>query len=184
MAIVDFTNPYAVKWYTDKLKTLLDAGVDCFSASYASMAETLRGGLSITMSGFSFWSHDISGFEQTATPDLYKRWVQFGLLSTHSRLHGSTSYRVPWLFDEEACDVVRYFTNLKCELMPYIYYMAINAHKIGVPVMRSMFLEFPGEAGMNYLCNICWEILFWLHRYLMRLERHPTIFPMVHGSAF
>ena len=62
-------------------------GGDC-SASYASMAESLRGGLSFTMSGFSFWSHDIGGFELTASPDVYKRWLQFGLLSTHSRLHG------------------------------------------------------------------------------------------------
>ena len=58
-------------------------------ATYASMAETLRGGLSFLSSGFAYWSHDISGFEATATPDLYKRWVQFGLLSSHSRLHGS-----------------------------------------------------------------------------------------------
>lgn len=76
-------------------------GGDC-SASYVSMAETLRGGLSLSLGGFGFWSHDISGFESTAPADIYKRWCQFGLLSSHSRLHGSSSYRVPWLFDEEA----------------------------------------------------------------------------------
>ena len=61
-------------------------------ASYVSMAESLRGGLSFCPSGFGFWSHDISGFQGTATPDLYKRWCAFGLLSTHSRLHGMTSF--------------------------------------------------------------------------------------------
>jgi alpha-D-xyloside xylohydrolase len=221
MGWVDFTNPEAVEWYTGKLKTLLDAGVDCLktdfaeripidvtyfdgsdpldmhnyytylynktvfellerekgkgeavlfarsataggqqfpvhwggdcSASYISMAETLRAGLSFAMSGFSFWSHDISGFEQTASPDLYKRWVQFGMFSTHSRLHGSTSYRVPWLFDEEACDVVRFFTRLKCSMMPYLYQMAVYAHETGVPLMRPMVLEFPDEPGMKNL---------------------------------
>ena len=125
-------------------------GGDC-SANYASMAETLRGGLSFAMSGFSFWSHDISGFEQTATPDLYKRWVQFGMLSTHSRLHGSTSYRVPWLFDEEACDVLKFFTKLKCRLMPYLYQMSVNASQTGIPVMRPMILEFQHELGMKDL---------------------------------
>ncbi|MDI5790023.1 glycoside hydrolase family 31 protein [Bacillus licheniformis] len=85
-------------------------GGDCF-ASYDSMAESLRGGLSLSLSGFGFWSHDIGGFESTATADLYKRWTAFGLLSTHSRLHGSESYRVPWLFDEEAADVMRYLSN-------------------------------------------------------------------------
>jgi len=59
------------------------------TATYASMAETLRGGLSLAMGGFGFWSHDISGFEKTASPDLFKRWVAFGLLSSHSRLHGN-----------------------------------------------------------------------------------------------
>ena len=88
------------------------------SASYVSMAETLRAGLSMSHSGFGFWSHDISGFESTAPADVYKRWVQFGLLSPHSRLHGSGSYRVPWAFDEESVDVARKFTQLKCRLMP------------------------------------------------------------------
>lgn len=221
MGLVDFTNPDACKWYTDKLKTLLDLGVDCFktdfgeripidvtyhdgsdpssmhnyytylynkcvfsllkkekgdkeaivfarsatagsqqfpvhwggdsSASYPSMAETLRGGLSFAMSGFSFWSHDISGFEQTATPDLYKRWAAFGLLSTHSRLHGSTSYRVPWLFDKESNGVVKFFTHLKCRLMPYIYRMAMISRDRGIPAMRPMVLEFPEDMATNYL---------------------------------
>ena len=73
-------------------------GGDCFS-NYESMWETLRGGLSLCLSGFGYFSHDISGFEQTAPAHVYKRWVAFGLLSSHSRLHGSSSYRVPWLFD-------------------------------------------------------------------------------------
>lgn len=221
MGLVDFTNPAAVKWYTDKLRTILDCGVDCFKtdfgeripvnvsyydgsdpyamhnyytflynkavfnllkevkgeqeavlfarsataggqqfpvhwggdcfANYPSMAETLRGGLSFAMSGFSFWSHDISGFESTATPDLYKRWAAFGLMSTHSRLHGSGSYRVPWLFDEEANDVVAFFTKLKCRLMPYIYAKAVEAHEEGTPVMRPMVFEFTNDPGAAYL---------------------------------
>lgn len=216
MGMVDFTNPNAVKWYQDKLKTLLDMGVDCFktdfgeripvkdiayfdgsdpvkmhnyytflynkavfellerergkgeavlfarsatvggqmfpahwggdcSASYPSMAETLRSGLSLACGGFGFWSHDISGFENTAPADIYKRWCQFGLLSSHSRLHGSTSYRVPWLFDEEACDVLRKFVKLKCSLMPYLYRQAVISHEEGTPMMRPMFVEFPED---------------------------------------
>ncbi|MGN7165730.1 alpha-xylosidase [Paenibacillus cellulositrophicus] len=117
-------------------------GGDC-SATYESMAETVRGGLSLGLSGFGFWSHDISGFENTAPPDIYKRWVQFGLLSSHSRLHGSTSYRVPWLFDEEAVDVVRKFTKLKCSIMPYLYNSAVESTERGLPMMRAMVLEYP-----------------------------------------
>ncbi len=90
-------------------------------STFESMAESLRGGLSLGLSGFGFWSHDIGGFEGLPRADLYKRWIAFGLLSSHSRLHGSSSYRVPWLFDEEAVNVLRMFTRLKCRLMPYLY---------------------------------------------------------------
>lgn len=125
-------------------------GGDC-SASYVSMAETLRGGLSLSLGGFGFWSHDISGFESTAPADIYKRWCQFGLLSSHSRLHGSSSYRVPWMFDEEACDILREFVNLKCRLMPYLYGQAVRSHIEGRPVLRPMFLDFPEDRACDTL---------------------------------
>ena len=121
------------------------------SATYISMAETLRAGLSLGHCGFGYWSHDISGFESTAPADVYKRWCAFGLLSSHSRLHGSQSYRVPWLFDDEACDVVRFFTRLKCRLMPYLYACAVEAHEHGIPMMRPMMMEFPDDPGCDTL---------------------------------
>lgn len=221
LAIVDFTNPEACRWYQEKLERLLDMGVDCFKtdfgeriptdvvyhngadpvkmhnyytylynktvyqvlekkrgkeeavlfarsatvggqkfpvhwggdcwSDYESMEESLRGGLSLTSSGFGFWSHDIGGFEHTSTPDVYKRWAAFGLLSTHSRFHGSTSYRVPWVYDEEAVDVVRFFTQLKLELMPYLYSAAAITARTGIPMMRSMALEFEGDYNCRYL---------------------------------
>ena len=125
-------------------------GGDC-SANYDSMAESLRGGLTLCLSGFSFWSHDISGFERTAPPDIYKRWAAFGLLSTHSRLHGNESYRVPWLFDEESVNVLRFFTKLKCSLMPYLFGAACEAAQSGIPVMRAMVLEFAADPACDFL---------------------------------
>jgi alpha-D-xyloside xylohydrolase len=125
-------------------------GGDC-EATYESMAESLRGGLSLGLSGFGFWSHDIGGFEGTPTPALFKRWLAFGLLSSHSRLHGSSSYRVPWLFDEESVDVLRHFTRLKLRLMPYLYEAARVAHEEGTPLMRAMVLEFPDDPGCAHL---------------------------------
>lgn len=125
-------------------------GGDCFS-DYRAMAETLRGGLSLGVTGFAYWSHDIGGFEATSTPDIYKRWVQFGLLSSHSRLHGSSSYRVPWNYDEEACEVLKRFTRLKMSLMPYLYATAYQASVNGTPMVRAMFIEFPEDYTCNYL---------------------------------
>ena len=122
-------------------------GGDCFS-NYESMWETIRGGLSLCMSGFGFFSHDISGFEAQGTPDLYKRWSAFGLMSTHSRLHGNSSYRVPWNFDEESCDVVRHFTKLKGRLMPYLFANAVKTHETGVPMMRAMAVDYTNDPAV------------------------------------
>lgn len=115
------------------------------TSTYPSMAETLRGGLSLCLSGFGYWSHDIGGFHDKAPADLYKRWVAFGLLSSHSRLHGNTSMRLPWLFDEESVDVLRFFNRLKQHLMPYLHDVAHEAHDCGWPMMRAMLLEFPDD---------------------------------------
>lgn len=125
-------------------------GGDCWS-NYESMEESLRGGLSLTSSGFGYWSHDIGGFESQSTPDVYKRWAAFGLLSTHSRLHGSTSYRVPWVYDQEAVEVVRFFTRLKLELLPYLYGEGVKTSVTGIPMIRSMAMEFEDDRNCSYL---------------------------------
>ena len=120
-------------------------------STFESMAGTLRGGLSMALSGFGYWSHDIGGFEGTPNPDVFKRWVAFGLLSSHSRLHGSASYRVPWLIDDEASVVTKFFTDLKISLMPYILKMSELVHTQGVPMMRPMMMEFPEDPNCLYL---------------------------------
>lgn len=121
------------------------------SSNYSSMAETLRSGLSFGMSGFGYWSHDISGFEASATPDLYRRWTQFGLLSSHSRYHGSTTYKVPWLYGEKSVENTKKYTNLKLKLLQYLMAMSNEAHYHGTPILRSMVLEFPDDPGCEDL---------------------------------
>jgi alpha-D-xyloside xylohydrolase len=125
-------------------------GGDCES-SFQAMGETMRAGLSLAASGFAFWSHDIGGFEGTPDPDVFKRWLAFGLLSSHSRLHGSNSYRVPWVFDEQAVEVTRRFTQLKLSLMPYLARLADEAVAGGTPLLRPMVLEFPDDPATGYL---------------------------------
>ncbi len=121
------------------------------TSSFESMAESLRGGLSLGLSGFGYWSHDIGGFEGNPDPAVFKRWLAFGLLSSHSRLHGNESVRVPWAFDEEAVDVTRKFVKLKQSLMPYLMSTSKSAHEQGTPMMRAMLLEFPED-------RTCWHL--------------------------
>lgn len=125
-------------------------GGDCES-TFEAMAESLRGGLSLGLCGFGYWSHDIGGFEGTPRADLFKRWIAFGLLSSHSRLHGSNSYRVPWNIDDESVEVTRRFALLKKRLMPYLHKCALDAHENGIPVMRAMFLAFPDDPACAFL---------------------------------
>ncbi|KAK9369879.1 glycosyl hydrolases family 31-domain-containing protein [Lipomyces kononenkoae] len=117
-------------------------------STFGAMAESLRGGLSLALAGFGFWAHDIGGFEgRSPDPAVYKRWIQFGLLSSHSRLHGSGSYRVPWIVDPagEAERVLAKFVKFKHSLAPYIISQALVAHRTGVSVLRALFVELPDD---------------------------------------
>lgn len=119
-------------------------GGDCES-TFEAMAESLRGGLSLSLCGYIYWASDIGGFEGTPPPALYKRWVQFGLLSSHSRLHGSSSFRVPWIYGEDCSAVLRDCVKRKILLTPYLLQAALDGHRNGTPLMRAMFLEFPED---------------------------------------
>ncbi|TDL25048.1 alpha-glucosidase [Rickenella mellea] len=125
-------------------------GGDCES-TFEAMAETIRGCLSLTTSGFAFSSHDIGGFEGHPPPEIYHRWVAFGLFSSHSRLHGSASYRVPWEYGEPAAKTLAKFLETKHRLMPYLYGHAIESNLKGHPIMRAMFLEFIEDRTTHYL---------------------------------
>lgn len=119
--------------------------------TFASMAESLRGGLSLGLSGFGYWSHDMGGFEGQPDPDVFTRWYAFGMLSSHSRLHGSQSYRVPWIYGEKAVQTAQRFTILKNRLMPYLRTHALDVTSSGLPLMRHMILEFPHELGVRHV---------------------------------
>ena len=135
----------------------LQWGGDCESTPEA-LAESVRGGLSMGMSGFSWWSCDIGGFEGSPPPWIYKRWVAMGLLCSHSRLHGSNSYRVPWTVDdddqtEEGCSkTLAKWTNLKTRLLPYLYAQGLESVEGGIPLsLRSLALEFPEDPTAWYI---------------------------------
>jgi len=125
-------------------------GGDCES-TWEAMAEAMRGCLSLTLSGFAFASHDIGGFEGHPPPEIYQRWVAFGLFSSHSRLHGSSSYRVPWNYGEEAAQNMATLLEAKHSLMPYLYQLALQSTETGHPLQRAMFLEFPEDRTTHYL---------------------------------
>ncbi len=113
-------------------------------ANFEHMACTLWAGISYGLSGMPFWSHDIGGYHGTPSPELFLRWAAFGLLSSHSRLHGDTP-REPWAFGQDALDTFRELAGLRYRLLPYIYSCAYEAHLTGIPVLRAMVLEFQDD---------------------------------------
>ncbi len=213
-AILDFSNPDAVKWYQDHLAELLKMGVGAIKTDFgeagpasglyasgrtgfyehnlyplryqqavaeitkrttgeniiwaragwagsqryplhwsgdadntdAAMGATLRAGLSLGVCGFSFWSHDIGGFSRRPPAELYRRWMPFGMLTSHSRCHGAPP-REPWEYGQEFMDDFRRADELKYRLMPYVYAQAKDCTEHGLPMTRALFVEFPDDPG-------------------------------------
>ncbi len=121
--------------------------------TFEALASTLKAALSIGMSGIPYFSHDIGGFLGTPTDELYIRWAQLGLFSSHSRCHGvgDSNYREPWRFSKEACDIFRYYDKLRYSLMPYIYEEARKCTETGLPMMRALYLEYPEDRNVRYI---------------------------------
>ncbi|PSN71309.1 hypothetical protein BS50DRAFT_584815 [Corynespora cassiicola Philippines] len=135
----------------------LQWGGDCESTP-AALAESVRGGLGLGLAAFASWTSDIGGFEGKPPPWIYKRWVAFGLLCSHSRLHGSNSYRVPWLVDDDSSapenctEVLRRWVEFKRRLMPYLYAQAVESFENGWPTStRAVALEFWEDPTAWYL---------------------------------
>jgi alpha-D-xyloside xylohydrolase len=120
-------------------------GGDAANTNYG-MFGSLRGGLSIGLSGFSFWSHDIGGFVVSTPEELYRRWLPFGFLTSHSRAHGAPPTE-PWLYNEGFVKAFRESAELKYKLMPYIYAQAKECTEKGLPMVRALFVEFPQDKG-------------------------------------
>lgn len=211
-AVLDMSNPAAVRWYQGKLENLLKLGVGAIKVDFgegapvngqyfsgktglfehnlyplrynqavseitrqttgdsiiwarsawagsqrypvhwggdaentnSAMAATLRGGLSLGLSGFTYWSHDAGGFVDRAPRDLYRRWFAFGALTSHTRAHGAPP-REPWEYDAELTEDFRRALNLRYSLMPYIYAQAKDSSARGFPMLRALFFEFPAD---------------------------------------
>lgn len=211
-AILDFSNPETIEWYSNKIKALLRLGVAVIKTDFgeaaplkglyasgrsgfyehnnyplrytqlvskitqeinhesliwsrsswasgqktpvhwggdaevsdAGMAGTLRGGLSLGLSGFSFWSHDIGGFSGAPKEELFKRWTFFGMFTSHSRVHGFPP-REPWEFSDEFLKIFRKMVEMRYRLMPYIFSQGFIASQNGWPMLKAMFLNYPDD---------------------------------------
>ena len=128
------------------------------ACSWDGMAGSLRGGLQLGLSGFAFWSHDVPGFHgvpnfmnSVVPDDLYVRWTQFGVFSSHIRYHG-TSKREPWHFPAIS-HIIRKYWNLRYRLIPYIKAQSVNSVENGMPLLRALILHHPNDPVCKHIDN-------------------------------
>lgn len=125
-------------------------------SSWEGLAGSLRGGLHFGLSGFAFWSHDVPGFHtlpnfmnSVVRDDVYMRWTQFGVFSSHIRYHG-TNKREPWHYPNIAPMVKRWW-KLRYKLIPYILRESEKATKSGSTIVQALIFHHPED-------NNCWHI--------------------------
>ena len=125
-------------------------------SSWDGMAGSLKGGLHFGLSGFAFWSHDVPGFHTLPNfmngivqDDVYVRWTQFGVFSSHIRYHG-TNKREPWHYPRIA-DIVKKWWNLRYALIPYILQESLIATETGHSVIEALVFQHPAD-------KTCWHI--------------------------
>ena len=117
------------------------------NCEWEDMANSMRAGLSLGLSGVPFWSCDTPGYSSSQghlTPELWMRWSQWGLFQSNTRLMGNGP-RNPWAAGEKVADNFRKYAKLRYRLLPYIYSHAWQAIKTGMPLMRAMVLEFQDD---------------------------------------
>lgn len=81
-----------------------------------------------------------------APENLYRRWLPFGFLTSHSRAHGAPP-KEPWLYNDNFVKAFRESAEMKYKLMPYIYAQAKLCTEKGLPMVRALFVEYPDDAG-------------------------------------
>jgi alpha-glucosidase (family GH31 glycosyl hydrolase) len=121
-------------------------------------APVIKAGLNIGLSGVGAWANCMGGFEHVADPELYIRWVQFGMLSPVALVFGMDhpGYKEPWSYGNDALRNFKKYDSLRYSLLPYIYSNAYQMNQTGEPLMRALVLDYQDdenvyETGDQYL---------------------------------
>lgn len=112
-------------------------------------APVIRAGLNIGLSGVPAWAHCMGGFEHVADPELYVRWVQFGMFSPIAHLFGMEhpNYKEPWSYGAEAQAIFTKYDKLRYRLIPYLYSAYYNSYLAGSPVIQALVFNYPEDVN-------------------------------------
>jgi alpha-D-xyloside xylohydrolase len=132
-------------------------------STFEALAAQIPAGLNMGISGIPWWTTDIGGFRNgDPTTEYFRelvvRWFQFGAFCPLFRLHGvrepgplvgSGQTGAPnevWSFGDDAYGLIREQLEVRERIRPYVMEQMAAANATGLPPMRALFLEFPGEA--------------------------------------
>ncbi len=125
-------------------------------SNFAGLRGVFTGALNLCACGFSTWGSDLGGFLGWPEPAVYMRWTQFGCFSPLMRCHGRTP-REPWNYGDAAVANYKYYAWVRENLLEYIYNSAVDSHKAGIPLIRSLAVAYPDE---SLLATVSDEYMF------------------------
>ncbi|MEO5561920.1 MAG: TIM-barrel domain-containing protein [Chitinophagaceae bacterium] len=113
-------------------------------------APVIKAGINIGLSGVGHWTHCMGGFEHPADPELYMRWVQFGMFSPLALVFGMDhpGYKEPWNYGEDGLKNFKKYDSLRYRLLPYIYSHAYEMYRTGMPLMRALVLDYQEDENV------------------------------------
>lgn len=113
-------------------------------------APVIKAGINIGLSGVNYWGHCMGGFEHPADPELYIRWVQFGMFSPIAMVFGMDhpNYKIPWGYGEDALRNFKKYDSLRYKLLPYIYSNAYTNFKTGRPIMSGLVMDYQDDENV------------------------------------
>ncbi len=105
--------------------------------------------LNLGLSGYPMIGDDIGGYKGSPAPDLLTRWIELGAFNPIFRDHTEkgTADQEPWVHGPQHEAIRRRYIEARYRLMPYVYALAEEASRTGIPLMRPLWLEHPEMGG-------------------------------------
>ena len=126
-------------------------------ADFEGIKRSIRAGLNLAASGFSYWTADIFGLSGKTTPEIHMRYAQWALLSPIARYfvrpEAIDNTRFPWSHNMEVENNFRKYTNLRMQLIPYYNTLAHQSYRNGIPLMYPPLFEFPEDERLRHIDN-------------------------------
>ncbi len=146
--------------------------------SFGGLAVQLPILLGMGLSGIAYHNSDIGGFCcGTTTPELYSRWMEFGAFCPVTRAHGSGQGTEPWAFGDTTEQISRKFIRLRYSLLPYIYTMAYENYRSGLPLVRPLFFEDPSDPILwNESSSYLWGSAMLVSPVVQSGQRSKTVY--------